>query len=52
MFFSAAIPETPMNALYVVNFPCGIVIKVTSVFPSLIAGLIQAFIHFDSLTNV
>lgn len=41
-----------MNALYVVDVPSGTVIKVTSVFPSLIAQLIQTFIHFDSLTNV
>jgi len=30
--FFATIPETPMNAVYVGNIPCGSVIKVTSVF--------------------
>lgn len=41
-----------MNALYVVYLPLSAAIKVTSVSPSLIAGLKQPFIHLDSLTNV
>lgn len=50
--FFATAPETPMNALYVVDVPCGTAVKVTRVFRSPIARLIQTFIHFDSLTSV